>query len=132
MVAGMAGKTAYCPQCFKPSTVPGTPPLLRAETVTPALNRKSTADKVWSAVFFIGLLVYVTTSIASGVWWDSHMLSGIIIGFLFLIGLALYLIPTFIARARNHKNKTAITALNIVAGWTFAGWVVALVWSLTK
>jgi len=37
----------------------------------------------------------------------------------------------FIALARGHRNAVAITAVNILLGWTFVGWVVALVWSLT-
>jgi hypothetical protein len=45
--------------------------------------------------------------------------------------LIVYFIPAAIAQRRYHKNKTAIYALNIVAGWTFIGWVVALVWGLT-
>lgn len=82
--------------------------------------------------FFTALAVFVVST--WGRWDDAQMwrqsLSVAIVTVLFLVGLALYLIPTFIARARNHKNKTAIIALNIVAGWTFAGWVVALVWAL--
>src|ERR1700680_4765103 len=57
---------------------------------------------------------------------------GSLIGPLLLIfaGTALYFVPTFIARANRKSNTTAIVALNIVAGWTIIGWVVALVWSL--
>lgn len=50
----------------------------------------------------------------------------------FLIGIIVYFIPTFVARSRNHYQKTAITVLNIVAGWTFLGWVGALVWAFLK
>lgn len=45
------------------------------------------------------------------------------------IGALLYFIPGFVATARNHPNQTAIVILNIVAGWTFLGWVIALVWA---
>ncbi|QQK77618.1 superinfection immunity protein [Salicibibacter cibarius] len=54
----------------------------------------------------------------------------IIIGIAVAIGI--YGIPTIIAFTRNHKNKTAILALNILLGWTFLGWVACLVWSLTN
>ena len=47
-----------------------------------------------------------------------------------LILLAIYMIPALIANSREHKNTAAITALNFLLGWTFIGWVVALVWSL--
>lgn len=48
-----------------------------------------------------------------------------------LIALALYLLPGYIASHRNHHNANAIYALNILLGWTFLGWVIALIWSLT-
>jgi hypothetical protein len=48
-----------------------------------------------------------------------------------VVGLALYFLPTLIAGFRQHHNAAAIFALNLLLGWTFLGWVVALVWSLT-
>ncbi len=50
----------------------------------------------------------------------------------FIISAAIYLIPTIIAVKVDHPNKTAIIVLNILGGWTFIVWVIALVWSLTK
>lgn len=54
--------------------------------------------------------------------------------FLFIIGLAIfvYLLPTFVALQRKHVNTTAICVLNILVGWSFIGWVAALVWALVK
>jgi hypothetical protein len=46
------------------------------------------------------------------------------------LGLAIYFFPSYIAHKRNHKNLVAIFALNLLTGWTFIGWVVALVWAL--
>ncbi|MBS4155243.1 superinfection immunity protein [Cobetia sp. MC34] len=43
-----------------------------------------------------------------------------------------YLLPTIIGAARGKQNLLAIAALNILLGWSFIGWVVALVWALTK
>lgn len=43
----------------------------------------------------------------------------------------LYFLPFFIAMGRNHRNKGAIFILNVLLGFTFVGWVAALVWSLT-
>jgi hypothetical protein len=40
--------------------------------------------------------------------------------------------PTFIAYKRKKANRFAIFILNLFLGWTFVGFVVALVWSLTK
>lgn len=50
--------------------------------------------------------------------------------FLFLIGLGLYFLPTFIGA--NKKRGDAIAALNLLLGWTLIGWVGALVWALAE
>jgi hypothetical protein len=42
-----------------------------------------------------------------------------------------YLLPWFTAAWRNHNNIGAIALVNLLLGWTFLGWVVALVWSAT-
>ena len=50
-----------------------------------------------------------------------------------LVPLAvIYFIPAYLAHKRHHENASAITVLNIFLGWTFLGWVAALVWSFTK
>ena len=46
-------------------------------------------------------------------------------------GLAVYFIPTVIALARHKRSALAIFAVNLFFGWSFIGWVAALVWSLT-
>jgi membrane protein CcdC involved in cytochrome C biogenesis len=50
----------------------------------------------------------------------------------FVLGIFLYLLPTFVAMGRHHHNALAIGILNLLLGWTFVGWVVALVWSCTS
>jgi hypothetical protein len=56
-----------------------------------------------------------------------------LVGFIALIIAALvYLVPGIIASVRNHHNACAIWVLNIFGGWTTVGWLVALVWSVTK
>ncbi len=55
------------------------------------------------------------------------------VGFiLFILTLAFYFLPSIIALARKQRNALAIFLLNFFLGWTFVGWVVALVWSVTK
>jgi hypothetical protein len=49
-----------------------------------------------------------------------------------VVGLFLYFLPTIVANQRCHRERVAIFVLNLLAGWTFAGWVAALVWSLTS
>lgn len=50
---------------------------------------------------------------------------------LLIVLLILYFLPAAVASARDHHNKNAIFLLNIFLGWTFLGWVIALIWSAT-
>ena len=50
---------------------------------------------------------------------------------LLLIILVIYFIRSFVASRRNKRNTTAIFLLNLFLGWTFVGWVIALVWAAT-
>ena len=48
-----------------------------------------------------------------------------------ILGLAIYFLPIIIAAVRHAKSIVGIILLNVLAGWTFIGWIIALVWSLT-
>jgi len=48
---------------------------------------------------------------------------------LILFGVVVFLLPSIISANRNHPHMFAIAWLNILAGWTFVGWVGALVWA---
>ena len=62
-----------------------------------------------------------------------EFLFGSFIGILvFLLLLALYFLPTIIALVTKKRNALAIFVLNFFLGWSLIGWVVALVWSVTK
>jgi hypothetical protein len=60
----------------------------------------------------------------------SNELVGFWFIILFLVGVFFYFVPTMIGIRK--KNATAIAVLNIFAGWTFIGWVVALVWACSE
>jgi hypothetical protein len=49
----------------------------------------------------------------------------------FLVTLAAYFVPTLVAYRRRHHDRVAIALLNLFLGWTFFGWVAALVWAAT-
>lgn len=54
------------------------------------------------------------------------------VGVIALVVLAaIYVIPTVIAIYRGHTNTGPIVVVNLLLGWLFIGWVVALAWSLT-
>jgi hypothetical protein len=57
----------------------------------------------------------------------------LIYGFPILAALiALFFLPSIVARSRDHPDATAIFALNVFLGWTVVGWAIALVWALTS
>jgi hypothetical protein len=49
---------------------------------------------------------------------------------MFILALVVYFLPTIIALAKKRRNTLAIFLLNFFLGWTFIGWVVALVWAV--
>jgi hypothetical protein len=53
----------------------------------------------------------------------------------FLFGLVMagvYLLPSLLAEQRRHRNFVAILILNLFLGWTFLGWVGALIWAIIR
>ena len=46
--------------------------------------------------------------------------------------LALIFLPTIVALHYNAENKTWIFLVNLIAGWTGLGWVLALFWVLLE
>lgn len=50
----------------------------------------------------------------------------------FIVLLGIYFAPAIVAFEGKHRDRVAITVLNIFLGWTFVGWVIALVWAFKK
>lgn len=48
----------------------------------------------------------------------------------FGFGFVMYFLPFIIALARSKRDLLSIFLLNFFLGWTFIGWIVALVWAL--
>jgi len=46
--------------------------------------------------------------------------------------LLIYFAPSIAASWRKHSKATSIRILNLLAGWTFLGWVAAAVWAYTE
>lgn len=57
---------------------------------------------------------------------DSNSLGAFLLLTLMVI---IYFIPTLVAGKRGHPQGTPIFLLNLFAGWTFIGWLAALIWS---
>ena len=56
----------------------------------------------------------------------SSAVSFIVVASLTCVSLALYLLPCLIGCARRAPDIGAIVVIDILLGWTFIGWVVAL------
>jgi uncharacterized membrane protein YqaE (UPF0057 family) len=50
---------------------------------------------------------------------------------LIVISFAIYFFPAAVAQQRGHRNTLAIFMTNLFLGWTFLGWVAALIWACT-
>lgn len=51
---------------------------------------------------------------------------------LIIIFVLIYFFPTIVAFSRSKSNTTAIFMLNLFLGWSFIGWVVAIIWAVNK
>ncbi|HEU4758351.1 MAG TPA: superinfection immunity protein [Dehalococcoidia bacterium] len=49
-----------------------------------------------------------------------------------LIAVCVYFLPSLIAGLRGHHQFGPILVINVLLGWTFIGWVVALAMSLSR
>ena len=45
----------------------------------------------------------------------------------FLLGIALYFAPFIVAMVRRKTGRVQVFIVNLFFGWTFIGWVIALV-----
>ena len=48
------------------------------------------------------------------------------------VALAVYFFPFLVALRRRHHSVAAVFALNLLLGWTFVFWALALVWALSN
>lgn len=51
---------------------------------------------------------------------------------LLLTAIFFYFLPSYIAWNRKHYNFPALFILNLLLGWSFIGWVIALTWALMR
>lgn len=49
----------------------------------------------------------------------------------YLLGIALYMLPSIIALAKRNKRLKVIL-FNIFLGWTIVMWIICLVWACKK
>lgn len=49
-----------------------------------------------------------------------------------LVMVPIYFVPLIVAAARRSRSLLGIGLLNVLAGWTFVGWVGALIWAVAS
>jgi hypothetical protein len=76
-----------------------------------------------------GLVACAILGIAIGLARNNAALAAPAHLILFIGVIGLYLVPTALALHRNCRSTGWILALNVLAGWTVFGWVVALGWA---
>jgi hypothetical protein len=94
-----------------------------------------TMNKYLKPLAIIGILVVMallSISCAPYPWHDTNWFhfDPFFFGFPSIFGLALYCLPIIIAAIRHSKNLVGIILVNILAGWTFVGWIIALIWAI--
>jgi Superinfection immunity protein len=117
------GNALICPHCQEATTLK----TVGQGPVHPALaNSLAPVPKKFTAKLVVGLCA--TTAVLGMIAWLAPKEIGGLFGLAAIV--MIYFLPSIIGR-RKH-NSSAIFVLNLVAGWTFIGWVVALVWAVTK
>lgn len=109
------GKEVVCSGCGQPT--------LAFIPYRPAVSRSRFSTK-WIKWIVLGALV-LTAGVCLIVGPENALNAAA-----FVSGSIIYFIPSMLAYGK--RNFTAILLLNIFLGWTFIGWVVALVWAATK
>ncbi len=135
----LVGKTTKCPHCQTDTLLfaPPTSEALRAEQARTdqkkLLKKKNLLVNTlgWSAICSVAITVLIllrptASDLQTGVGSYLTGISGIIS---IVVGLFIYFIPTIIGLRK--RNAAAIFILNLFLGWTFVGWVIALVWAFT-
>lgn len=90
-----------------------------------------TKKLMWAAGLFFGWLLLVNL-LGQGPGGTLQWLGDFTGGLFGLTVIALlYLVPLTVAVRRQHRNRLAIGVLNVALGWTFIGWLGALIWACT-
>jgi Superinfection immunity protein len=65
--------------------------------------------------------------------WDDRRMFGLLLFVVFLLVLTFsYFLPTVVAVSNKHPSIAGILLLNLFFGWSVLGWVISLVWAVSK
>lgn len=77
---------------------------------------------------YIVIALFLLISIGYSIFLEN-IFFGLGIGSLFTFCLWIAFLPLWIARVRKHPHSLAIFLINLLLGWTFLFWIVALIWA---
>lgn len=123
-------ETQVCPNCgFETRAFP----LPRLQPTAPArgVAHQNMRPKAPLASRVIPVIIIVAFVLGIGFGGDT-VREAFILCVALIFGALIYFAPAIIAYKRYHRNAVAITVLTVFAGWTFLGWVGALVWAFTE
>lgn len=124
-----AGHLLICPGCahqFVPAN------LHRKLQMAPPRARAWRPGPQWLAVAILAVVLGALAASSIAYAGIDGVLRIVLFCILGLAGLVIYFLPTAVAFMRDHRNLVALAVLNFFVGWTFLGWVGALVWALYK
>lgn len=139
------GQNIQCPHCEKDTLIyldKAEEPMPQNQNNPAPVKKNKPPMQPLVKWFWIFILIFTTLG-TIGNWVDSFENPndfGFIGGFFASLGgsfafaffIFIYLLPSYVAHERKKRNFQAILVLNIFAGWTFIGWLGALVWAVTK
>ena len=115
----LAGKEVLCRYCDEPQDVPE--------------PKERTPWAYWLIIILpllvlLAIGVYILTTEVGG----TGLLALVALCFLVVGGVVVYFLPVIVALMNGHRNATSVGVLNLFLGWTFLGWVLALVWACMR
>jgi hypothetical protein len=115
VIAPASPDSGNAPQVSTP--VPSDPPQYEApqQADSPAASTETPAA--------VAVQPASTSEAGSGLGLSAFMIFCIVVTFV------LYWLPAINGFQRKHRNAVPILLVNFFFGWTFIGWVVALIWS---
>ena len=101
--------------------------------------RESHAIPKWG-LWVIGVALLVVAGTAAFIYFGEEAIVASMPSVLLWLGFAVvalaalvvYFLPAVIAMNYRVRRSGAITTLNLLLGWTFIGWALALVWSIAE
>lgn len=123
-----------CPACgvayikAEMARVAESPPR-NAAGASPIHDLKMRASIRRGAIGWAVIILSIATLLVVG---GSEAASGLLSLGVLVFAAAVYFLPTLLARERKHPQAQAIFVLNLFVGWTFIGWVGAMVWAFVN